>query len=371
MKHGIIKLFTIILILLTAITYITGKLNMDKKTQAYKYAEGIDGGNPRGPYEKLKNGGNLNMLVLTDDMLNNGNKNISDDLSAYFREKYGSSVTLDKNVTSGNNVFTSLMSLDGKKFDRKYDLILMDFGTYDHLQYDDNAFYGLYDSLMNKLYKSNPDSDMIIVVPYGVNAKFSSDMDKLNGIYGFTLIKSDKAFTDSKMESSSLFKNNKTTDQGYKVLTSAIEKAVQNNVESDKKVISFKDPKDSQNDLIDYSLITSFNETNGYVKSKMGNDTFYKSKNAGDVLSANVKCKNFALSYLTGPDCGKMDVYIDHQYVKTIDTYSKNYELKYDFIKGNLSDSVHRTAIQLSNVKNNDSSDFNIYIKNYIALGSK
>ncbi|QJD87208.1 SGNH/GDSL hydrolase family protein [Cohnella herbarum] len=276
-------------------------------------------------YDKLRQGKAIRYLVIGDsigqsDGASEGNQWFSL-LNQSLRDKY-EVVPFMNRITMGGAVVLAGWIDYIEKIPKKpegYDIVFICYGQNDQGSLKEEEFGAIYENLVRRIKQDNPFAEIVTIVESSLQSDSYPDIIKSISVH-YQLINVDtrQAYRDSGFSIDSLTIDGvHPNDQGYKLYAEQIFDSINRQYDSGKRIAPLKDSLIYVNSSFTTGqTFTEWDSLNGFFKSGgslIGNSSGFSAESEfeGEFLG---------LSYITDPNGGVLNVYIDGELRKQINT---------------------------------------------------
>lgn len=299
-------------------------------------------------YEKVADGSAINYLVIGDS-IGRGAGAESTELRWYsqfevlLKDYSGSRSRRNMVVQSGATAFEGIYKFQNAPRFRDIDLIFISFGENDRKYMDQEQFTFFYEKLIRNAKERYPGAEIITFIESPLKQEQYADAIKRVSVhYGAKSLDMRVPFNETGMLTEQL-----TTDmvhpngKGYELYAYSILKLIKKNIKSDAEIAGL--PKPLMNN-------GSFNlAEKKHIAARKGFKREYGvevSKNPGDYLEYEFFGPILGVTAIRSEIGGKMNVFIDGEYVRTVSTWWPFTRERYLYIASGLESGRHTVRFE-------------------------
>ncbi|WP_102263299.1 SGNH/GDSL hydrolase family protein [Mesobacillus jeotgali] len=299
-------------------------------------------------YEKIGSGSSFNYLIIGDSIGRGAGAENKDlrwysQLEVLLKDFSGSRARRNMLVQSGATSFEGIYKLQKSPKFQDIDLVFIVFGENDRKYMNSEQFTFFYEKLIRNAKERYPGSEIITIIESPLKQEqFADAINRLSTHYGAKTLDMRVPFKQSGMLTEQL-----TTDtvhpngRGYQLYATSILELIKNNIEIDAEIASLPKPltRDQTLHLYEKKLVTA---SKGF-RSENGINI---SKRPGDYLEYSFDGSILGVKAIRSLDGGKLRVYIDGEYVRTLSTWWPFTRERYLYVASGLDNGRHTVRFE-------------------------
>lgn len=302
-------------------------------------------------YEKISEGYTINYLVIGDSIGRGAgaeNKNLRwySQLEMLLKDFSGSRSRRNMVVQSGATAFEGIYKLQKSPKFRDIDLIFVVFGENDRKYMDAEEFTFFYEKLIRTAKERYPGSEIITIIENPLTQEqFADAIKRISVHYDAKLLDMRIPFKESGMQIEQL-----TTDlvhpngRGYQLYAYSIFELIKNNIQEEAEIARMPKPL-IRNESFFLSEKKTFSARKGFLTEKAVNI----SKTPGDYLEYEFDGAILGVTAIRSQAGGRMKVYIDGEYVRTLSTWWPFTRERYLYVASGLEKGSHTVRFEALN----------------------
>ncbi|MBS8264567.1 SGNH/GDSL hydrolase family protein [Mesobacillus boroniphilus] len=299
-------------------------------------------------YEKIKAGSSFNYLIIGDSIGRGAGAENKDlrwysQLEVLLEDFSGARARRNMIVQSGATSFEGIYKLQKSPKFRDIELIFIVFGENDRKYMAPEQFTYFYENLIRNAKERYPGSEIITIIESPLKQEqFAETINRVSAHYGAKPLDMRIPFKQSGMLTEQL-----TTDtvhpngKGYQLYASAILDLIKNNIRIDAEIASLPKPL-TRDQTLYLSERKHVSDSNGFTIENGINI----SKRPGDYLEYEFDGSILGVKAIRSQDGGKLKVYIDGEYVRTISTWWPFTRERYLYIASGLDNGGHTVRFE-------------------------
>lgn len=385
-KYYLFGLLTTLLIILSCVLFFGGArfnekvsndiLDSNKAQVAFieaKEKEEVEI-NKKNVYEKLTDGNDVNFLIVGDSI--GAGTGASDDknkwynlLSDNLENKYDSFINIHRITKGGSDTFDGIVEFKNAFPDDSVDMVFVSFGQNDQglLNGDSEKFGLIYESLIRNIIKQYPKAEIGTIIESSLSDdSFAEEIETVSKHYNLVALDSRIPFNDSKIDYKKLATDGiHPSDKGHELYANYFSDLINDNISGKRTFKNRTEIKALDKDVNKYSNIQQISE----IKNADGFEnkgSFYVSNKTKSSLKGEFSGGILGLTLSTNTDGGQADVYIDGEFVKSIDVYNPSEVERHFFISDNFSKGEHTFEVVIKSSHNKKSTGDYVRLKNLI-----
>ncbi|MRG84935.1 SGNH/GDSL hydrolase family protein [Salinibacillus xinjiangensis] len=290
-----------------------------------------------GLYDKLKESKSIDILVM-------GNRYKMDEPDSLWIDRfkksihnqYDSETNVDFLTTEEDRVFRLLADYSNAELE-SYDLILLTIAPYgSNDEQGDQNFRLVFENLLRTVMSNNPNTEIIPVIEYGVDYEKVDQIQNLTQYYGLTYVDIKHVIESSKSSNSEYILEDQLNDEGHQLASDELFERIRAHMFQNKR----------NNHQVEEFLHSGAERFSSIQVISDGGQV-------DEPLSFNFTGEIIGLTFQMGSDHGIVDIYLDGEYLRSIDTYSSDGDSEKTFLlNSQLADSEHVITIQPSLLTN-------------------
>jgi len=268
-------------------------------------------------------------------------------ISFYKSKGNGSSIT-----RGGGTIFEGWLSyLNSKQLEA--DMIILSYGQNDQGYMTTEEYGYLYEKLIRELKKANPLAEIMVVTESSIRSgNFPKELQKVSDYYGVLNAQTGNAFEKSGIEYDKLTDDKVHPNaDGYKLYAEEMLKVFEERFNKSGKVTSLPKKYLYENDGYDNLKTVKQPENNQGFKEV---DNYLESTKKDDTLTFQTNGKLLGINIIRDKDGGLIDVYVDGELIKQINSWSPTRVKKDTFITSQLNEGKHEVKLVNSGEEGKD-----------------
>ncbi|MGE8077785.1 GDSL-type esterase/lipase family protein [Peribacillus loiseleuriae] len=317
-------------------------------------------------YEKIKTNIPIRYLVIGDSIGRGSGAETPKErwfvrLENMMKQKENIKISGDYIVQSGATAFEGLYNFSHSNIKELPDLVFLVFGENDRKYMSADDFGEIYEALVRMVKTRFPETEIFTITESSLTFKdFADQIKKISSHYGTAHLDMRPVFTQSGLSTKQLTKDFiHPNGTGYQLYANEIYSQLLRHTIEDKVIASLSTPLYRQKDL---NLIKENKPSHlhGFSHSSLG----FFGEIKGSYIEYDFTGTILGGIFLRTPEGGKLDVFIDGDYLTTIDTWWPFSKVRYLYIGNDLQDGLHKVRFETNGTKSlmNNTSNADVYI---------
>ncbi|RSD26270.1 SGNH/GDSL hydrolase family protein [Mesobacillus subterraneus] len=299
-------------------------------------------------YEKIEEGSSINYLVIGDSIGRGAGAERKElrwysQFEVLLKSYSGSRAYRNLVVQSGATAFEGIYKLQKTSQKKDIDVIFLFFGENDRKYMDPETFAFFYEKLLRDAKEFHPEAEIITIIESSLKQEpYAHAIKNVSSHYGAKHLDMRIPFKES-----GLLTEHLTTDmvhpngKGYQLYANSILELMKENMKSGADIASFPDPIAMDNSF--YLSEKKEIASNGGFNYEKG---LYVSRNPGEVLEYVFEGPILGVTAIRSVEGGKVKVYIDGEYIRTLSTWWPFTRERYLYIASGLDPGRHTVRFE-------------------------